>query len=306
MDIKKIYYFVEVVKERSFSRAARNLFISQPMLSKAIRQLEDEIGSQLLDRNSKSFHVTDVGKLFYDQSVKVLTAYMELEHLLDDKESLIQGEVTISVPSVILTIFFPPFFSILEKEYPNIRLNLYEAGSYAVYDNVFSGKVDMGVVMMPVPMQDIDAYPIFSDQCVLITGPGHPLAQKPCVDISELSNENFIVFNDRYVLNDMIRQACNSRGFSPYISYQSSLDSFIFNMVSLGQGITIMPKPLAEASSHNIRYTNISPQIPWDLALIVKKNRYLSHAALKVVQSMLSYFETLPMNQEENKHPLLS
>ena len=174
MDIKKIYYFVEVVKERSFSRAARNLFISQPMLSKAVRQLEDEFGSQLLERNSKSVRVTDVGKLFYDQSLKVLTAYMELQHLLDDKESLAQGEVTISVPSVILTIFFPPFFSILEKEYPNIRLNLYEAGSYTVYDNVFSGTVDMGVVMMPVPMQDIDAYPILSDQCVLITGPDHP------------------------------------------------------------------------------------------------------------------------------------
>lgn len=297
MDIKKILYFVEVVKERSFSRAARNLFISQPMLSKAIRQLEDEFGAQLLNRDSKSLRITDVGKLFYDQSIKVLTDYTALQHLLDDTKNLIQGEVSISIPSVILTIFFPPFFSTLGKEYPNIRINLYEAGSYAVFDNVFSGAVDIGVVMMPVPMQEIDAYPILSDQCVLITAPEHPLAQKPCVDISELSNENFIVFNDRFVLNDMIRQACNSRGFAPYISYQSSLDSFIFNMVSLNQGITIMPRPLAEVASQNIHYMNISPQIPWNLALIVKKNRYLSHAALQVVQSILSYFETLPINQ---------
>lgn len=297
MDIKKISYFVEVVKERSFSRAARNLFISQPMLSKAIRQLEDEFGAQLLDRGSKAIHTTDVGKLFYEQSVKVLADYTVLQHLLDDNEKLIQGEVSISIPSVILTIFFPPFFSALRRDFPNIRLNLYEAGSYTVFDNVFSGAVDMGVVMMPVPMQDMDTYPILSDQCVLITAPEHPLAQKSCVDMSELANENFIVFNDRFVLNDMIRQACNSRGFSPYISYQSSLDSFIFNMVSLNQGITIMPRPLVEFSNYDIRYTNISPEIPWNLALIVKKNQYLSHAALQVIQSMLSYFETLPINQ---------
>lgn len=300
MDIKKISYYVEVVKERSFSRAARNLFISQPMLSKAIRQLEDEFGAQLLDRSSKHFRVTDVGSLFYDQCLKVLTAHEELEHLMDDSDKLIQGEVSISVPSVILLLYFPPFFSTIEKEYPNIRINLFEAGSYSVLDNVLGGDADMGVVMMPVPMSGIDSYPISSDQCVLIVSPEHPFAQRPCVDISELANEKFILFNNRFVLNDMIMQACNTRGFSPYITYQSSLDSFILNMVSLNQGITIMPRPLAKASQYNIRYLNIFPKIPWELALIIKKNKYLSHAALKVIQSMLSYFKLNKSIEEEN------
>lgn len=292
MDIKKISYFVEVVNEKSFSRAARNLFISQPMLSKAIRQLEDEFGAQLLERNSKFFSVTDVGMLFYNQSVKLLNAYSELQHLLDDSESLVQGEVSIGIPSVISTLYFPPFFSMLQEKHPNIQLNLYESGSYSVHENVLNGDTDMGVVMMPVPMQDIDSYPLLSDQCVLVTSPDHPLANKPCVDMSELSRENFIVFNDRFVLNDLILQNCNSRGFSPHITYQSSLDSFILNMVSLNQGITIMPSPLVKASSHQICYMNISPKIPWDLALIVKKNKYLSHAALQVIQSILTFFRS--------------
>lgn len=291
MDIKKISYFVEIVNEKSFSKAAQNLFISQPMLSKAIRQLEEEFGAQLLDRSSKRFYVTDVGKLFYNQSIKVLNAYHELQHILDDAEQLVQGEVSISIPSVILTLYFPYFFSEIEKKYPKVRINLYEAGSYSVLENVLMGNVDMGVVMMPVPTQDIDIYPILSDQCVLITGPDHPLAEKPCVNIHELENENFIVFNSHFVLNDMIIQACNSSGFSPYITYQSSLDSFIFNMVSLNQGITIMPRPLAKASQYNVCYTEISPKIPWELALIIKKDKYLSHAALQIIQSILSYFK---------------
>lgn len=306
VDIKKISYFVEVVNEKSFSRAARNLFISQPMLSKAIRQLEDEFGAQLLNRNSKYFAVTDVGKLFYDQSIKLLNDYTELLHLLDDSEKLLKGEVSIGIPSVILTLFFPPLFSILNAEYPDIRLNLYEAGSYSVLDNVLSGDTDMGVVMMPVPMQDIDSYPILSQQCVLITSPDHPLAQKKCVDVAELRHENFIIFNERFVLNDCILQACSSRGFSPHITYQSSLDSFIFNMVSLNQGITIMPQPLAEVSPYNIRYTEISPAIPWDLALIVKKNRYLSRVALQTFNRILSYFASNPIPKPANQSANLS
>lgn len=292
MDIRRLSYFVEVVNEQSFSHAAQKLFLSQPMLSKAIRQLESELGVQLIKRSSKSFQITEAGKLIYQQSTKILNDFKELEHLLDESKGMISGTVSISMPAIVMNLYFVSLLIEIQNKYPELHIDLFEEGSHTVLESVVHDTVDIGVVMLPVPTQEIDVHTIISDQCVLMVSREHPLAKEKSVDISRLENEKFIIFNRNFVLYDMIRQACYSRQFSPNITFQSSRTSFIFNMVSRNQGITILPAPTFPKNQDLLCQVKLTPEIPWTLALIIKKNRYLSPGVLKVIEQISEYFSS--------------
>ena len=300
MDLRKLTYFVEVIKEQSFSHAAQKLYVTQPMLSKAISQLESEFGAQLIKRNSKSFQITEEGKLVYQKCIKILNDYDELEHILDDSKNLLRGSVSISIPLEVVSLYFIPLFIDIHKKYPEISIDLHEEGSHAVVNALVRDMIDIGVVMLPVPTHDIDVYQIIDDQCALMVSVDHPLASREQVDISELEHESFLLFNRRFVLNDMVRQACYSRQFSPNIMFQSSNTSIVLGMVEKNQGITIMPGPTFPDSNPYLRKIKIKPKIPWKLALIIKKEKYLSPAVLQVVEEILGYFGSNAIDEIKN------
>lgn len=300
MDLRKINYFVEIVKEQSFSHAAQKLYVSQPMLSKAIHQLESEFGVQLIKRSSKSFQITEAGRLIYQQCVKILNDCYELEHILDESDNLLRGAVAISIPMEIVSLYFIPLFIDIQNKYPEIYIDLYEAGSHRVVDSLNQDQIDIGVVMLPVPTHDIDVYQIIDDQCALMVSVDHPLASRDRVDFLELEHEKFLLFNRHFVLNDMVRQACYSRRYSPNIMFQSAHTSIILGMVEKNQGITIMPGPTFPKSNPRLRKIKIEPEIPWQIALIIKKEKYLSLAVLKIIEDILHYFGSNAIHEIKN------
>ena len=290
MDIRKLIYFVEVVNEKSFSRAAKKLYISQPMLSKTVRELEEKFQEKFIERNSKTFQLTDVGKIVYQQSLKVLKEYQELEHLLENPRDRVSGSFALSMPSILMKLFFIPLIMDIRDKYPEMRIELYENGSYKVLEDILAEIVDIGVVMLPVPTDDIEIYPIIYSKCVLVTSKEHPLAKESCVDFTQLQNEKFIMYNRQFVVYDMVHQACFSRGFSPNIIFQSSRSSFLFDMVRNNCGVTIIPEPIFTNDLEGLQKINITPEIPWTLALITKKDRYMSPAATLAFFSFLNHF----------------
>lgn len=292
MDMRKLTYFVEVVRAQSFSYAAKKLFVSQPMLSKAISQLESEFGVPLIKRSSKNFQITEAGKIVYQQSVKILNDFDELAHILDDSNNLLRGPVSISIPAEVVSLYFTPFFINIQNKYPEIYINLYEQGSYSVLDLVVRDDVDIGVVMLPVPTHDVDTYQIIDSQCVLAVSEDHPFASREQVDISELNQEKFLLFNRHFTLCELVLQACHSRQFSPNIIFQSARASIILGIVEQNQGITILPEPIVSSNKRHVHKANIVPEIPWKLALIIKKDKYLSNAALKIIEEILIYFNS--------------
>ena len=293
MDIRTIGYFVEVVRAKSFSVAADKLFLSQSMLSKAVRQLETELNVKLIERTSKHFEITDEGQHFYKRCVELLDEFDDLKGTFGDRNQSVCGSVSIGVPSAILTLYFPEILTNFQQKYPDIRIDLFEEGSYSVVESVLSDIADLGIVMMPVRTQGLKTYPILTDRCVLVTSPDHPLAGEDTVRFGQLAQEKFIIFNPRFVLNDFIVRSCHSSGFSPHIIYQSTLESFVFRMVSHNQGISVLPRPLVLSTNDKVSYSELEPPIPWQLALIVREKKYHSPAVQKMVEYILGYFEKL-------------
>ena len=107
MDIQHLKYFVEVVRQESFTRAAAQLFVTQPMLTRSIKQLEESLNVLLIERTSKSFHLTDAGRILYERAQEFLMQYEAIFQTMADVRSVKTGEVRLSIPGVLLDMYFP-------------------------------------------------------------------------------------------------------------------------------------------------------------------------------------------------------
>lgn len=184
------------------------------------------------------------------------------------------------VPPVISTIYFTSTIQEFRNMYKNINLSVIEAGANTVKDKVEKGEIDIGVVILPFSSQDFNITPVFMSDNVVVVHKKHPLASKKEVAMAEIKDEPLIILNETYMLHDRIKALCAKAGFEPNIICTSSQWDFIAEMVALNQGISILPRPiLSKFYSKNIRLLTIKdPEFPWNIALIVRKDKYVSKA----------------------------
>lgn len=256
------------------------MYICQSALSKAIKTFESELDIILIDRTSKNFKLTPEGQLLYENGIIALKVINEQLTKLQDSISLEKGSIKVGVPPVISTIYFTSTIQEFRNMYPNINLSVIEAGANTVKDKVEKGEIDIGVVILPFSSQDFNITSVFMSDNVVVVHKNHPLASKKEVSFSEIKDEPLIILNETYMLHDRIKALCAKAGFEPNIICSSSQWDFIAEMVALNQGITILPRPiLSKFHSKNIRLLTIKdPEFPWNIALIVRKDKYVSKA----------------------------
>lgn len=279
MNIRELSYFIEVAKEGSFTKASKNLFVCQSALSKSIKSFENDLDIKLIDRTSKNFKLTPEGQLLFENGVIALKIINEQLDMLLDSVSLEKGKMKLGVPPVISTIYFTSLIQSFKENYPSINLQITEAGANTVKNKVNDGDIDIGVVILPFNSDNFNIIPIFQAEVVVIVNKKHPLAKKEEVSLLELKNEHFISLDETYMLYDRVKIRCNQVGFTPNIISTSSQWDFVAEMVALNQGIAILPKPiLSRFHSKKIKILKIKEGFPWNIAFIVRKDKYISKA----------------------------
>ena len=281
MDIQHIRYFVEVAKCRSFSKAAQNLFVTQPILTRCIKNMEKELGVFLIIRSTRSFVLTDAGEELLRRGSQLVEQYEDIfRHIQDIKESS-KGEIHISSPGVLLDMYFPRLVTEYRRKYPGVRINISESGSRRTEQEVLSGAADIGIVMLPLENpQELHIMPIISDEVCALIHQNHPFAKKERVHIRELEGEEIITHNHSNTLYSMLLLMCQEEGFLPNITYQSNMPNFMLDIISYGTCVGILPRPVAQQfQTRNLKSVPLEPKFPWKIAMITKKDRYLSRAA---------------------------
>ncbi|MCK6255602.1 LysR family transcriptional regulator [Fictibacillus sp. KIGAM418] len=280
MDIKQLQYFIEVAKYNSFTRAADALFITQPTISKMIKNLEDELGVVLFDRSRKGLTLTDAGQTIFDQAKLVDKAFNNLEMELDNLLGLKKGHIRIGLPPIFDPRLFPKLIGSFHDRYPHITFELMEDGSKKIEEEVASLQLDIGVVVLPTNNDMFQHFAFMEEDLRLIIHPDHPLAVRDEINLAELREESFILFNKDFVLHDRIISSCNQAGFSPHITSESSQWSFIEEMVVCKLGVSLLPESICRHLTDEVRAIKVvNPSISWHLALIWNKDQYLSFAA---------------------------
>lgn len=285
MDIKHLQYFIEVTKFNSFSRAADHLFITQPTISKMIKNLETELGVELFDRSRKQVALTDAGRIIFEQAKLIDKAFTNLELELDNLLGLKKGHIRIGLPPIFDAHLFLKIMGSFHEKYPGITFQLVEDGSKKIEEDVSNNLLDVGIIVLPTKEDIFNHFSFLGEDMKLILHSSHPLAKREEVNLLELSNESFILFNKDFVLNDLIISSCNSVGFFPHTISESSQPSFIQEMVASKLGISLLPESICHHLNkgvHSIKVVN--PSIRWELAIIWGKNQYLSYAANEWLQ----------------------
>lgn len=278
MKIKEIKYFLEVVKEESFTNAANKLYISQSALSKSVKNLEKEMKVQLIERNSKFFKLTYEGEVFYKKAKKSIEVIDEELNELKDIFNSSKKFISLGLPPVIGSVYFTSVIADFKKKNPNIDIKIIEEGSNEIKTSVEEEIIDIGAVIFPIEDNNLTTIPISSGKVMLIVSKDHRLSSYKKVRIDDLIEENFITFNEKFMMYNKTITACKLCGFEPNIILKTSQWDYIMEMVSLNQGISIMPEPIVRRfKTEDIVLIPIENQnINWDVGFILKKDKHIS------------------------------
>ncbi|WP_453993587.1 LysR family transcriptional regulator [Bacillus nitroreducens] len=290
MDTRQLYYFIEVARQKSFTRAAQVLCLSQPTISKMVRNLEDELKVELIDRSAKKIELTVAGEIVFEEGKKILEKIDDLSLLLNDMMNLKKGKLKIGVPPLIGFLFFPEILKGFRDLYPDISLQLVENGAIKIREAVKEGAIDLGIAPLPVEEDEFNIHSFVEEDMMLFVHSSHPLARKEQVSLVDIKDEPFVHFQDDSTLYQQVIRECLKVGFRPNVIYQSTYWDFITELVKQNLGVSIFPKSLVKKiDSASIKAVPIvDPSIVWKIGIILKKDKYVSYAAREMVSYICS------------------
>lgn len=279
MDVRALRYFVEVVNQQGFTRAAEILHVTQPTISKMVRSLEEELGGPLLIRDGRQTRLTDAGKVVYARGQAVLAEVARLRQEVAEVDGITRGELMIGIPPAT-GAYFATAIGAYHEQYPDVTLRLREQGTRALEEAVASGEIDIGVTFLPVERSGLASYPVARQAASAV----FPAATTPPdagpVSFRELADYPFVLYEDDFALARLVSEACANAGFVPNVVARSRYWDFIAELVAAKVGIAILPdEAFARLDPKRVvRRPLKDPEIVWELGLIWRED-YVSRAA---------------------------
>ncbi len=280
MEFRPLRAFVEVVRQGGFSQAAKVVFATQSTVSKAVKQLEEEVGVPLLDRVGHRSVLTAAGEAVYRRGVKLLADREDLMAELEEIRGLKRGVLRLGLAPVGSSTLFAPLFAVYRQRHPGIEVRLVEHGSDQLQERLRTGEIDFASALLPAP-DDFDWTPVRREPLVALLQSSHPLADAQSVTLRALRDTPFILFDSGFSLHRMIMDACRRDGFDPDIVTCSSQIDFMVELAGAGLGVTFLPRMIAAQRRHPaVRQLSVDePGLEWFMAMAWRKDAYLSAAA---------------------------
>jgi len=242
MELRHLKYFLKLAEELSFVRAADKLFISQPPLSRQIKELETELGATLFERNNKRVNLTEAGK-YYQKEIQELVQNLERINLTTKKISENQsGEFRIAYISSTFSGHISKLIQFLSEKYPYVNFRLYEVPTVKQINALEEGRIDLGIIRAPLLSPKIDSQLWFKDSFSLVFNRNKYNITSEA-DLVNLKNETFVFFNKEYAPRyyDNLVEICAKYGFEAKVVHESNNISSIIQLVKNGLGISIVP-----------------------------------------------------------------
>lgn len=277
----QLEYFVRIVEEKSFTKAAEKLFISQPALSKSIRALEAELGVTLFKRDPRELSLTSEGENVYCYAVDILNYWQSRTAELFSLLEQVKGSLRFGLPPSVGSVFFSKILFEYGCKYPQVDLQIVEGTSKKIEALVMNDQVDLGLVIEPYENPHMRLKTVYRSDVVLAVARNHRLAERTEVEIAELRDEPMLMVSKDYMFHDQVLAHCRQAGFTPNITFTTSQWDLLLEMTAENQGVTLIGRPLVEKLySGRIKCISLqNPEFLWTLGLISKKCKTLSGAA---------------------------
>lgn len=239
MDLDQLRYFLSAARRQNFTRAAEDLGISQPALSRSIQKLEEELGQPLFERKTRSISLTDAGSLLQGRAQQVITILQDTKaEITDDGES---GRIRVGAIPTIAPYFLPNVLRRFSGKFPKASLAVHEDTTDNLLKNCTQGEIDLAIVALPVPVKYLEVSELFEEELFLVLPKGHPLVEKSKISLTDVEPYPFVLLNEAHCLTDNILSFCRQRTFQPVTVERTSQLATVQELVSLSHGVSMIP-----------------------------------------------------------------
>ncbi|MFY4717466.1 LysR family transcriptional regulator [Streptomyces sp. LaBMicrA B280] len=246
MELRQLEYFVAVAEERNFTRAAERVHISQSGVSAQIRRLERELGAELFDRSARTVTLTVAGKAALAHARTALAAAGAVGQAVGEVSDLIRGRLTVGM---VVGCTVTPLFDALaafHRDHPGVELSLLEDNSDRLVEGVRAGAVDLALVgAAAAAPEGLETLTLISERLVAAVPPGHPLAARPRVHLSELVAHPIVCMPPGTGLRTVFDQACAARDLHPVIALQATAADAVADLAARDLAVAVLSESMA-------------------------------------------------------------
>ena len=237
--LRQLQVFEKVATHLNYSRAAEELYLSQPAVSMQIKQLEGHIGLPLFEQMGKKVFLTEAGRELYHYSRNIAQQLAEMEAMFDEMKGLGKGRLTLSVVNTA-NYFIPQLLAKFCKLHPGINVTLQVANRAAVLKQLADNNTDLAIMGQPPDDLDISAEPFMDNPLVVIAAPDHPLARLKRVKFAQLAQETFLSREPGSGTRSAMERVFAERHIQPRISMEMETNEAIKQAVQAGMGLGIL------------------------------------------------------------------
>jgi DNA-binding transcriptional LysR family regulator len=295
LDLGQLEAFVQVANQRSFSRAAEALFLTQPSVTARIQALERDLGERLFERSGRGIRLTEVGECFLPHAERVLQALNAGRDAIDSLRNLHSGSLVLASATTVSTYVLPGLLKTFRARYPRIEVSVRTGRSEQVLQMLLQDEAQVGLVRA-VYHQDIETKGLIEDELVLVANNSHELLGAGSVTVEQLGDHPFIFFDRNSSYYSLAQGMFRQHGVVPRT--QMELDSMeaTKKMVEEGLGIAMLPKvaldrELKDGSLREIAIADM-PNPTRQIALISRRSRPLGPVAQAFVDIVTEIFSS--------------
>lgn len=285
MEIRQLRYLVTIVEAGGFTRAAERVHVAQPGVSAQIRQLERELGQELLDRSGRTVRLTDAGAAVLPYARAALRAIDDLRDAADEMAGLIRGHVRLGMVTSCGIPDMPALLARFHRDYPGIDITLVEDNSHALVDQLRDGTLDVALIALTrKDPEGLELAVITDEAIVAVVGHGEPLSDQDTIGLGALEEHTLISMPVGSGLRSVLDEACTAAGVRPRIGLEATNPQMLAQLAMRGLGVAIVPESSAREHADDLHaLTIVRPRLRGRLAMAWRADGQRSTAARELI-----------------------
>lgn len=260
MDFRTIEHFLKLSETLNFRKAADEIYIAQPALSRQIMALEEELGVVLFDRNKRNVALTTAGEYFKGECERILEDFERVKQRTFQIHKGEGGEIKIAHSSSSMQFLLPNILAKIQAEMPLMKTNLNETTNLYGINALINRTIDVAFGPNMIVPKELNARTIYVENFVIILPQNHRLDVINFESLAQLADENFILppRNESSGYVESLEALCQSYGFIPKVAYQSGNSNTVLRLVEAGLGISIEPKSALSGQNMNVKFIELN------------------------------------------------
>ena len=280
MELRQLEYFVTVVEEASFTRAAERLHVAQPGVSAQVKRLERELGQELLDRSGRTVRLTDAGRAVLPHAYAALASVQSTRDAVDALNGLVRGSVSVGMVTACASADLTDLLSRLHTRHPGLDISLAEDDSRSLLAGVSDGTFDIAVIGVAGELPEgLESRVITDERLVAGVATDHPLAEVSSLPFAELATRSVICLPEGTGIRTCLNFACAAAGTTPTVALEASNLGIIVSLAAQGLGMAVLP----ESAVGELHRIDLEPEARSRLELVWRSSGGKNPAASALI-----------------------